>query len=354
LTDLFLLEVWVTVLKERKLNILSIMLLASLAGLSGCASQESFIRTPSMLAPQGIFASRIAGLSWFMIILGSLIFIGVMAYAAYAIWGNRGYELEEELARPNEGSGIVLTWGVGFTAVVLVVLFGLNLWTMRANNLTADGGEGLVIDVIGRQWWWEIQYTQQGFETANEIRIPVGQPVTLRLTTKDVIHSIWVPELNGKMDLVPGKVTELTLLADQPGEYWGECAEFCGTQHAKMKLMVIAQTEEQFAAWLESQQEVPPPPEDELAIGGQQVFLGSACVYCHNIEGTNASGDLGPDLTHLGSRRTLGAGILDYSLGNVGLWVLDSHRYKPGNLMPAMDLTEEELSQLLAYLRTLE
>lgn len=329
-------------------------LVLSTMGVSSCAAQESFIRTPSMLAPQGVIAGRIAGLSWFMIILGSLIFIGVMVYLAYAIWGNRGYELEEELKRPNAGSGIVFTWGVGFTAVVLVVLFGMNIGTMRANNRSADGGEGLVIDVIGRQWWWEVQYTQQGFETANEIRIPVGHPVTLRLTTKDVIHSVWIPELNGKLDMVPNQVNELILLADQAGEYWGECAEYCGTQHAKMKLMVIAQTEEEFSAWLEEQQTIPPPPEEELAVKGQQVFLGSACVYCHTVEGTNASGDLGPDLTHLGSRRTLGAGILEYSLGNVGLWVLDSHQYKPGNLMPAMDLSEQELGELLAYLATLE
>lgn len=340
--------------RENRLKIFLFGFVVNLLGLSSCATQNSFLRTPSMLAPQGAIAGRIAGLSWFMIILGGLVFVGVMAYLAYAIWGNRGYALEAELERPNEGSGIVLTWGVGFTAIVLVVLFGLNIGTMRANNLAAREGEGLVIDVIGRQWWWEVRYPQPGFETANEIRIPVGQPVTLRLTAKDVIHSLWIPELNGKMDLIPNKVNTLTLLADEPGEYWGECAEYCGTQHAKMKIMIVAQPEDEFTLWLEQQQRVPPPPEEELAIQGQQVFLGSACVYCHTVEGTNASGDLGPDLTHLGSRLTLGAGIMEYSLGNVGLWVLDSHIYKPGNLMPPMDLTEEELAQLLAYLKTLE
>jgi cytochrome c oxidase subunit 2 len=161
-----------------------------------------------MLAPQGPVAARIANLSWFMIILGSLIFIGVMAYLAYAIWGHRGYDLEEELTRPNEGSNIILTWGVGFASLVLVVLFGLNISTMRANNGISNQEEGLVIDVIGRQWWWEVQYPQQEFETANEIRIPVGQPVTLRLSTKDVIHSLWIPQLSGKLDMVPNKVNE--------------------------------------------------------------------------------------------------------------------------------------------------
>lgn len=331
--------------------------LAYLVLLTGCASQpleNTFIRTPSMLAPEGPVAARIASLSWFMIGLGSLIFIGVMAYLAYAIWGHRGYDLKDELKRPNAGSTTVITWGVGFTSLVLAILFGLNLATMRANNALARVDEALVIDVIGRQWWWEVQYPQQGFETANEIRIPVGRPVTLRLATKDVIHSFWIPQLSGKLDMVPNKVNELTLVADQAGEYWGECAEFCGTQHGKMKLLVIAQRDEEFAAWLEHQQTVPASPDDELAFEGRQIFLGSSCVYCHNVEGTNASGDLGPDLTHLGSRRTLGAGIMEYSLGNEALWIQNSHASKPGNQMPPMDLSSEELGALLAYIKTLE
>lgn len=325
--------------------------------LSGCLGdtvENSFIRTPSMLAPQGPLAGRIAGLSWFMFILGSLIFIGVMIYLAYAIWGSRGHDLEEELTRPNEGNGIVLTWGVGFTSLVLAVLFGWNLGIMRADERLRAQDAELVIDVIGRQFWWEVQYGEQGFETANEIHIPVGRPVTLRLETKDVIHSFWVPELSGKLDLLPNQVNELTLVADKTGEYWGECAEFCGTQHAKMKLVLIVQTEQQFASWLDHQQSVPAPPLDEMASEGQQIFLGSACVYCHNIEGTNASGDLGPDLTHLGSRRTLGAGILENTTGNLAGWIVDAQAIKPGNQMPPMDLSGEELQALLAYLETLE
>lgn len=312
-----------------------------------------------MLAAKGPIAERIADLSWFMFILGGLIFLGVMAYLAYAIWGSRGYALEDELQRPNQGNGIVLTWGVGFTALVLVVLFGLNLGTMRSNSLTIerraeDLEDLLVIDVIGHQWWWEVIYPEQGFETANEIYIPVGQPVVLRLVTEDVIHSLWVPELNGKLDLLPNQVNELVLVADKAGEYWGECAEYCGTQHAKMKLLIVAQTEAEFAAWLEGQLVMPLQPVDGLAFEGQQIFLGSACVYCHNIEGTNASGDLGPDLTHIASRRTLGAGILENSTGNLAGWIIDSQAIKPGNLMPPMGLSGPELQAVLAYLATLE
>lgn len=345
-----ILRIW----NKCKLKITLAGLALSAFGLSGCAAEDSFIRTPSMLAPQGAIAGRIASLSWFMIVLGSLVFIGVMLYLAYAIWGNRGYELEEELKRPNEGSGIVLTWGVGFTAIVLVVLFSLNIGTMRANNQTENNGEGLVVEVIGRQWWWEVRYPEQSFETANEIHIPVGQAVTLHLTTKDVIHSLWIPELNGKLDMIPNQVNELTLLADQTGEYWGECAEFCGTQHANMKLVVIVQTEQEFAAWLEHQQTTPSAPEDEMAIEGQRLFVMSRCAECHNVDGTAASGDLGPDLTHLGSRRTLGAGMLEYSLGQEGIWIMHSQEIKPGNLMPSFELSDEELGALLAYIDTLK
>ncbi len=323
--------------------------------LGSCSPVEnSFIRTPSMFAPQGPVAARIAGLSWFMIILGSLIYIGVMIYFFYAARGNRAYDFEAELRMPNQGNGIVLTWGAGFTGLVLLVLFGLNLGTMRSNHQIFNAEEGLIINVIGRQWWWEVQYAEQGFETANEIHIPVGQPVTLRLVTKDVIHSLWVPELSGKLDLLPNQVNDLVILAEKTGEYWAECAEFCGTQHAKMQLMVIVQTEQEFASWLARQQSIPEAPEDELAFEGREIFLGSACVYCHNIDGTNASGDLGPDLTHIASRRTIGAGILENTTGNLAGWIVDAQAIKPGNKMPPMDLSGEELQALLAYMKTLE
>lgn len=341
--------------KTDRRRILLWWLILNVVLLHSCSPiQNSYIRTPSMLAPKGPAAASISGLSWFMIILGSLIFVGVMIYFIYAAWGHRGYDLEEELKRPNQGNGIVLTWGVGFTGLVLVILFGLNLATMRANHQIYNSEETLVIDVIGRQWWWEVQYQEQGFETANEIHIPVGQPVTLRLVTKDVIHSLWIPELSGKLDLLPNQVNELVILADKTGEYWSECAEFCGTQHAKMQLMVIVQPEQEFATWLERQQVVPDPPADEFALQGRDVFLGSACVYCHNITGTNASSDLGPDLTHIASRRTIGAGILENTTGNLAGWIVDAQAIKPGNKMPPMDLSGEELQALLAYMETLE
>ena len=242
--------------KKHQRGIVLGWLAVNALGLGSCSAapvENSFIRTPSMLAPQGPVADRIAGLSWFMLILGGLIFLGVMIYFMYAIWGHRGYSLEEELTRPNQGNGIVLTWGVGFTAVVLVVLFGLNLGTMRANHQVYNQQEAVVIDVIGHQWWWEVHYPAQATTTANEIHIPVGQPVRIELTTADVIHSFWVPELQGKIDMIPGQTNTLWLQADQPGAYKGECAEFCGVQHARMSFWVIADPPDQFATWLQNQ-----------------------------------------------------------------------------------------------------
>jgi cytochrome c oxidase subunit 2 len=235
--------------------------------------------------------------------------------------------------------------------VVLVGVYALSLGTMRA--IRGQGSDEVVIDVIGHQFWWEVRYPNQEIVTANEIHIPVGEPVALRLTSADVIHSFWVPELHGKLDLTPGLTTHLLLQADQPGEYRGQCAEFCGVQHARMGLLVIAGTRADFDAWVARQQLPAAPPTDEVAIAGQQVLLGSSCVYCHTVAGTNATGTLGPDLTHLASRRTLAAATVPNTRGHLAGWIIDPQAIKPGNKMPPTNLSAEELLALLAYLETL-
>lgn len=212
----------------------------------------------------------------------------------------------------------------------------------------------MTVQVSGHQWWWEVRYPQQGFATANEIHIPVGQPIRLELTSADVVHNFWVPELHGKIDMTPGKVNTLWLQADQAGVYRGKCAEYCGTQHAKMELIVVADPPEQFGAWLARQQQPAPEPAELLAQQGQQVFLRSSCVYCHAVRGTSANSTFGPDLTHLASRRTLGAGALENITGNLAGWITNPHSIKPGNKMPAVVLAPEDLNALLAYLATLE
>jgi cytochrome c oxidase subunit 2 len=194
----------------------------------------------------------------------------------------------------------------------------------------------------------------QRVTTANEIHIPVGRPVVLTLKSHDVIHSLWVPNLAGKKDLIPGHETTLALRADRPGRYRGQCAEFCGYQHGKMGLLVIAEPPETFAAWLEAQRRTPPPPTDPLPQRGQQVFLAGTCAMCHAIQGTSAFGRVAPDLTHIASRPTLAAATLPNRPGYRAGWIVDSQSLKPGNHMPPNPLNPPDLQALLAYLESLK
>jgi cytochrome c oxidase subunit 2 len=235
----------------------------------------------------------------------------------------------------------------------LLIIFGFTLRTMAALAAT-DTSDEVIVEIVGHQWWWEVNYPLQGVTTANEIHIPVGYPIELKVTSADVIHSFWVPELHGKIDLIPGQTNSFWLQADEPGVYYGECAEFCGLQHAKMALVVVAQPEEAFVTWLEQQQQPATQVMDSTLVEGQQIFLGSACSQCHTINGTTATGDLGPDLTHLASRLTLAAGTLKNNQGNLAGWIINPQHLKPGNKMPPTNLTGPELQALLAYLESLE
>jgi cytochrome c oxidase subunit II len=321
-------------------------LLASLALLlAGCGAG------PSALDPQGPGAARIADLWWLLLGLGGAVFIVVMAFLMYALF-HRRREGHADNSMQN-GSRIVLYAGIISPAVILIVVFGFTVATLNAIS-TPDIPEEYTVHVIGRQWWWEVRYPHHQIETANEIHIPAGQPVRIVLSSDDVIHSFWVPELHGKLDLVPGMTNEFWLQADQPGVYLGECAEFCGIQHAKMRFLVIAEPREEFAAWAEAQRQPAAQPSDSLALRGQTVFMNSTCLYCHTVNGTQATGDLGPDLTHLASRRTLAAASVPNNPGNLGGWIADPQHLKPGNLMPPTKLTGSDLQALLAYLATLE
>ena len=212
---------------------------------------------------------------------------------------------------------------------------------------------------MGRRWWWEVKYPDQGVTTANEIHVPVGTPVSFQLESADVIHSFWIPELHGKMDLIPTRINNLTLQADKAGIYRGECAEFCGLQHAHMGFMVVAQSDADYADWLNAQQQDAPTPADQAAQQGQQVFIAAGCVFCHTVRGLDdksidRSGvDLGPDLTHLASRLTIAGASLTQNQGNLAGWIVDAQHVKPGSLMPNVQLNSQDLQSLLAYLATL-
>jgi cytochrome c oxidase subunit 2 len=304
-----------------------------------------------MLNAAGPAAARINALWWYLFAVGGVVYLVVMGYLLLALFRRRSDARDE--GSPSEGPRVVVWGGAVIPALILVVTFGVTVFTMGALNEPEEAND-LIIEVTGNRWWWDVRYPGFGFRTANEIHIPVDQPVAVKLTSDDVIHSFWVPKLHGKLDMIPGQVTEFWLEASEPGVYLGECAEFCGIQHAKMQFLVIALEESEFEAWVTQQQQPAPEPTNELTQAGQQVFLGSSCVYCHAVEGTNATGDLGPDLTHLASRRTLAAGTVPNNRGNLGGWIVAPHTIKPGSLMPPTQLTGPELQALLAYLETLQ
>jgi cytochrome c oxidase subunit 2 len=254
----------------------------------------------------------------------------------------------------------ITRWVVGAVAVTFLIeafLLVHNFWTGRQLADFADP-DALTIRVTGHQWWWQVEYEdpvpERRVATANEIHIPVGRRVKVELVSSDVIHSFWVPNLQGKTDLIPGYSTTTFLQADSAGVYHGRCAEFCGLQHAHMDFLVIAEPPARFAAWYTGQLRDAAPPANPEAAKGKQVFLANRCAVCHKVRGTEAGGTLGPELTHLASRRTLAAVTLPNTRGHMGGWVVDPQKIKPGVNMPPNPLSPDELRSLLAYLESLK
>ena len=315
---------------------------------AGCAENDQ-----STLSPKISASDQIARLWWVMLIASALIFGVVLVLIFVAVLRRRG----QDQAPPTTSRGglwIPAVGGIAVPIVVLAALFALTLRTLPKTSPASASATGLTVQVVGRQWFWDVTYPQQGIRTANEIHVPVGVPVNVEVTSADVVHSFWVPELNRKIDMIPGKTNRVTLEADKAGTFRGQCAEFCGLQHAHMAFYVVAEPKAKFDQWLARESKPAALPATPELQRGQQVLLGSACVYCHTIDGTNASGTVGPDLTHLASRRSLAAGLLPNSRGYHGGWILDPQHLKPGNKMPGTDLTGPELQALLAYLESLE
>ncbi len=266
-------------------------------------------------------------------------------------------------AARDDGDGVdqrPVPWGPKFIVIAGLVVSGAVLagtfaYSLRA--LDALAGEtrdpGLTIEVIGHNWWWEVRYSN-GAVTANEIHIPVGRAVEIKLSTADVIHSFWVPELNVKKDNVPGMDNRMSLLADEPGRYRGQCAEFCGLQHARMVFYVEAQPPAEFDQWLAREGAPASSPATPIATGGRDLFLGSSCAGCHAIRGTTAAGTLGPDLTHIASRETIGAGTLPLERETLTEFVRNAQDAKPGSSMPPTEIPPEQVSALVDYLMGLE
>lgn len=309
---------------------------------------------PSTLEPRGPEAARVASLWWLMFGISVVVFLVVTALLLIAIARARRTTTSDVPRNDRRALILITIGGAVIPVVVLLTMMGISIGIEQTNVAAAGGSD--TVEVIGHEWWWEVRYPQHDIVTANEIHIPTGNRVLVKLTTADVIHSFWVPQLHGKIDLIPGQTNSVWMEASEPGTYRGECAEFCGLQHAHMDFVVVAEPQEDYDRWVEEQRQPAPAvePADSLAFEGQQSFLGSACVYCHTIKGTNASGRLGPDLTHFASRRTIGAGVLPNTRGNLAGWIVNSQAIKPGNHMPPMYIDADQLQAILAYMESLK
>ncbi|MCG8467385.1 MAG: cytochrome c oxidase subunit II [Gemmatimonadetes bacterium] len=307
----------------------------------------------SALHPSSDFATRLDDLFDQIFWWAVGVFVVVEAVLLYTIIRFRAGPGKR---RPKEIHGNVAL-EIGWTlapALILVAIAIPTVQTIFIVDRPTDDENALVIEVIGRQWWWEFRYPELGIVTANEAHVPVGRTVDLRLRSADVLHSFWVPRLGGKRDLVPGHENHLWFRPDSVGVFWGQCAEYCGTAHALMGMRVIVDEPADFDAWAELNAGDAVPITDPEARAGRGVFMANACIGCHVVRGSPVvGGNFGPDLTHFGGRLTVGAGILDNTRENLIRWLDATQHVKPGSLMPEVDLTDEQIAQLAAYLLAL-
>jgi cytochrome c oxidase subunit II len=313
----------------------------------------------STLAPAGVQATHIASLFWTYFAIATVVFSLVSGAFALAIARRPSSipEKTEPTTEENRPKRRVVAIAIALTCATLTVMLWLSVATSRAlGSLSAKNA--VPIEVVGHQWWWEFRYPASvagtQFTTAYELHVPVGRPIEVKLSSPDVIHSFWVPSLHGKRDVIPGKDASLVLRADQPGRYQGQCAEFCGLQHANMRFVVVAESEEDFKAWLAHSLAPAPTPSDPVALEGQQVFMKSRCIMCHAIGGTEAFASVGPNLTHLASRREIAMGTLPNTPGHLAGWIVGPEEQKPGTAMPGTPLASADLTALLTYLGSLK
>ena len=295
----------------------------------------------------------LAGLTYYTIAI-TVFILGIIVIAMfYIIVRYRKSPGDNEEPYQNFGSlNLEIVWTL-IPCAIVAVLFLLTCNTMKVVDPPTDGREPDLI-IIGHQWWWEMRYTDSGIITANELHIPVGEYLLARIESIDVIHDFWVPELGRKIDAVPGHPNHMWIVAGEPGVYLGACAEFCGTQHANMRIRVIAQSKEEFEEWEQQELVIPPTPVSGLAGQGAELFQEKACMNCHTIMGTAAAARVGPNLTHLNNRQTIGAGVLTNTPENLKKWLTNPQLYKPGSLMPDMKLSPEEVDAIVAYLEALK
>lgn len=332
-----------------------------------------------MLEPRGPAAAEIADLWWLLFWAALAVFIVVLLLCCWAVFRSHRHQAADDDSSNDPRTWRTLPEPVAARPVFVVVaggiipafiLLGVLGAAVRSSNVLLDYGHFgnpilssatsgdaenmLTIEVIGHQWWWEVRYPDYGIVTANEIHMPAGERVQFKLTSRDVIHSFWVPQLHGKIDVIDGKTYTIALEAWEPGRFRGICAEYCGVQHTFMDFLVIAQPAETFAEWIAAQQQSHPMPQDEQQAVGRAIYAEARCDQCHIVRGHDPpappTGRAGPDLTHLASRTTLGAGTVENTPETLAQWLLDPHEIKPGVHMPPTPLEADDLNALVAYL----
>jgi cytochrome c oxidase subunit 2 len=314
----------------------------------------------NVLRPGGPQAEHIVWIWHVSLAVCTLVFVAVLVALVVALLKRRRGSPSlapdlSSLAAPEPGPHRSVLAAVAASTALLLFLIVASVMTDRAlANLSLK--DAVSLQVTANQWWWAVRYDgppSEVFTTANEIHVPVGRPVVVTLLSNDVIHSLWVPSLAGKKDLIPGRTATLVFRADKPGIYRGQCAEFCGVEHAWMAFDVVADAPDRYAAWSDHQRQPAAAPANARQWQGQQLFVTTTCVMCHDVRGTTASAEHGPDLTHIASRRTLGAGTLPNTPENLKRWIRDPHVFKPGVNMPATNLSDDDLDALVAWLETL-
>lgn len=344
---------------SRNLAIGSLLLGISLLFV-GCDADYNFTQKQSALDPKGPVAELQLDVMKTTLYVTGFLFVTVGGALVYTVWRFRKKPSDDPNFIPNQSHGNPLV-EVGLIGVSCLMLVFMGIPTVKGIIFMKEIPEQynedvLEINVIGYQWWWMFEYPQLGVTTSNEMIIPTNRTVKLNLRSADVIHSFWLPKLAGKTDLIPGQENTMWIYADESGEYWGQCAEYCGDSHAYMLFRAFAKSSEAFDEWAEKQREAPAEPPTTLALQGKELFLAKGCVECHKIG--EVGGVIAPDLTHFGSRTTLGAGWLDNTPENLKQWISASETIKPGNLMyervQKMNLTPDEVDALEAYLTNLK
>ena len=342
----------------RSRRVLWVLLVMTAVLLAGCGSDA---RLPqNALDPEGPVSRQLHNLWNPVFAIAAVIFVFVELLIVYVVVKFRARSDDDQPVQVHGNTKLEITWTIIPAAILAVVGF-FTVFTVFDINEAASGPDVVRVEVTGHQWWWEYEYSEEKIVTANELHIPIGRTVELKLTSADVMHNFWPPKLAGKVYAIPGRINTMTLEADKPGTYFGQCAEYCGLSHANMRLQVIAHTEADYERWVNGQKrDAPAPRAGTVAAAGAELFAQRGCSGCHSISGLEgANGKIGPNLTHLYSRKVFAGAIFDLNDANMRKWLRNPPQQKPmmpddGLGMPDLGLSEEDITSLMAYLKTLK